>query len=342
MGDCGICGCCDDCVSCLDAPPAATFTVGIEYIDPTNHSRGICYSSRPLYTTTVYACANGPNSTCVTNLISDSEGCFDAGNEVFTTSIYATVNNNTEETQTISWDAPATPDSVEGIGVVNLNSPNFCSHIPPAVVAVTPVWACALNGSQIHETGLTYSSVISANSSINICMCLGLGSLDCPICACPLSFIYTNRLFFNINPEQVCSGKGIEAPKDVVVPMSSNVKELISTTTDSKGCTGCAQREQLKKLGLLSYLKAKTSGLVEEDIQSKRLEICKNCKETEKDTNNQLYRVIENKSYCGQPRLENIYRDEVEVGCGCNIEDKVKWNMSACPRMKWGPSDRFQ
>jgi ADP-heptose:LPS heptosyltransferase len=101
-----------------------------------------------------------------------------------------------------------------------------------------------------------------------------------------------------------------------------------------------AKVESKKALGIVSYLSAKAGKLVSEQVQKIRLAICHTCQETEAGTTVRLFRKIDEKDYCGTPRLADlrkIYRDETEIGCGCNLEDKSRYDAAQCPRKLWGP-----
>lgn len=96
-----------------------------------------------------------------------------------------------------------------------------------------------------------------------------------------------------------------------------------------KPCVGCS-----KTLGVVSYIQAVASGKVSVAEQMGRYSICMQCQIKDKD-GVRLFRMIENKPYCGTPRSENILRNEKEYGCGCNLFDKTKYKASACPHSQW-------
>lgn len=107
-------------------------------------------------------------------------------------------------------------------------------------------------------------------------------------------------------------------------------------------CGGCAKAEEAKRAekrkktyGLLSFVKAKLSGRVSKELAAERFAICESCQERNTDTNELLFRKIDGKSFCGVPRLADMLRDERATGCGCELEDKVTYKASECPRQKW-------
>ncbi len=100
-----------------------------------------------------------------------------------------------------------------------------------------------------------------------------------------------------------------------------------------------------------NYFKAIKSGMVDPIVQKFRISLCKACMEVEVNDKGRklpkrLFRNVprENgKPHCGEPipvwqRLWNK-RKQFNWGCGCNLEDKVKWRASECPRGKWGPNE---
>jgi hypothetical protein len=98
-----------------------------------------------------------------------------------------------------------------------------------------------------------------------------------------------------------------------------------------KGCCGGG-----KSMGLLSFLKAKLGGKVKQEVAKQRLEICAACEEQTSE-GVRLFRVQDDVAYCGVPRLENVLRDEYAEGCGCDLNEMVRYKKTSCPRVKWGP-----
>lgn len=101
-----------------------------------------------------------------------------------------------------------------------------------------------------------------------------------------------------------------------------------------------AKQESKKTLGLISMLTAKAGKLVPDTLRKMRLAICHTCPESETGTNVKLFRRIDGNEYCGLPRLADItkiYRDETQTGCGCDLADKTRYELSQCPRGRWGP-----
>ena len=95
------------------------------------------------------------------------------------------------------------------------------------------------------------------------------------------------------------------------------------------------QKEQpVKTLGLTSMAKALTSGPVDKEEKQRRQEICQECQEQD-EGGIHLYLEIDGKSYCGEPRLKRILRDETRNGCGCNLRFKWIFKEAHCPLKKW-------
>lgn len=110
-------------------------------------------------------------------------------------------------------------------------------------------------------------------------------------------------------------------------------------------CPGCAQK---KTFGVLSYAKAKLGGKVPSHVRDMRHGICERCEETVREdaspetrTSERLSREIDGVRYCGQPHKLIERRDEMAVGCGCDLSDKVQYKKAQCPRGHWGPDNRF-
>ncbi len=113
------------------------------------------------------------------------------------------------------------------------------------------------------------------------------------------------------------------------------------------GCRGAkppSPEEAKKTLGIISMLAAKTGKQVDDNVRKMRMAVCTNCHEVERvrkgEKASRLFRVKDGHKYCGAPRLSDItkiYRDEADVGCGCDLDDKVRWDRAQCPRGHWGP-----
>jgi ADP-heptose:LPS heptosyltransferase len=83
---------------------------------------------------------------------------------------------------------------------------------------------------------------------------------------------------------------------------------------------------------------------VSETVQKMRLALCHTCDEKEQGTETRLFRRINKKEYCGEPRLNSltkVYRDEKKTGCGCNVREKALYDQSVCPRARWGPGNNI-
>jgi ADP-heptose:LPS heptosyltransferase len=111
------------------------------------------------------------------------------------------------------------------------------------------------------------------------------------------------------------------------------------------GCGGCRAKSD-KSWGVISYLKALVGAKASQDLQRHRMLICQVCPELEKTETGEildvrLFRTINDKAYCGAPRLNKPLRNEAKEGCGCDLKEKVKSFDAECPRGNWGPGERF-
>lgn len=100
------------------------------------------------------------------------------------------------------------------------------------------------------------------------------------------------------------------------------------------------------RIGVLQYAKAITGGKVKGRIQKLRYAACVSCEhfvrdEDGRDTSERLFREINGVPYCGVPKAHKVVRNEVRDGCGCNLNDKIKYTKSECPRKIWGPGANF-
>ncbi len=107
---------------------------------------------------------------------------------------------------------------------------------------------------------------------------------------------------------------------------------------DAKPCEHCTEPD----FGIADFLKAKLSGYARGSTQKARMIMCNLCQECEyipeeKKIGPKLFKKINGKSFCGDPRVKKLRRDSFLIGCGCHLEDKVRWRASKCPRDLWGP-----
>jgi len=91
-----------------------------------------------------------------------------------------------------------------------------------------------------------------------------------------------------------------------------------------------------KTLGIAQYLRVKAGSKVDERTRSTRMQLCMNCEEKSTADNTRLFRTVGGTPYCGIPRNREMLRNEKDVGCGCDLTDKVLWWKASCPRDKWG------
>jgi hypothetical protein len=121
--------------------------------------------------------------------------------------------------------------------------------------------------------------------------------------------------------------------------------------TGPTGCGGCGQQpleDKLKSLGIMNYLRAKTSGRIPQEVADARFRTCSQlCEEKEltpngTPTEQKLFREINGVFYCGEPWVRMPYRSEKASGCGCDLKDKTAWHESACPRGLWAASVTFR
>ncbi len=89
-----------------------------------------------------------------------------------------------------------------------------------------------------------------------------------------------------------------------------------------------------KSWGLASFAKGLLSGQVSPEVQEARLAVCRACTATD-SKGERLFREIAGKMYCGVPRLEQLLRNEVQNGCGCELRLKVSRVGSGCPLNLW-------
>ena len=101
--------------------------------------------------------------------------------------------------------------------------------------------------------------------------------------------------------------------------------------TTIEDCRPCGK----KTFGVVSLAKGLVGGAADRATQTFRATICEKC-HAEDSTGARLFRIVNGTTYCGRPRLQHIYRDEVAEGCGCQIEFKTGRAEAACPRGRWG------
>lgn len=86
--------------------------------------------------------------------------------------------------------------------------------------------------------------------------------------------------------------------------------------------------------GMVSFVQAVVSGKVDSKVLEERESICRQCDATD-DKGERLFREIDGKVYCGEPRLRRILRSEAKSGCGCKLTTKWVFQKSRCPLGKW-------
>lgn len=120
--------------------------------------------------------------------------------------------------------------------------------------------------------------------------------------------------------------------------------ELPQKNLDTSGVGRACCGKRIITTGVVSLAKALISGRASPAVAAKRLAICEACRITDPD-GTRLYRVIDDKAYCGVPRLADvtkIFRDEREEGCGCELRDKVQWRKVSCPNSRWGAEEAVE
>ncbi len=155
-------------------------------------------------------------------------------------------------------------------------------------------------------------------------------------------------------------GCGCGGPKseDAVKPSDAEAKEA-QTEVAVKPPTPVAHLEVVlepdptadtdegkTRIGVVQYARAIVSGKVKSVIQKMRIAACAGCDQTARDdegnaTSERLFRIINGIPYCGVPAMHKVIRNEVRVGCGCNLTAKTQYVDSVCPRKIWGPGANF-
>lgn len=108
---------------------------------------------------------------------------------------------------------------------------------------------------------------------------------------------------------------------------------------DHGGIVRISAIEKGRTFGLWGWLKGVFGRKARKEIQEARLKICEAC--TAKDSRGErLFRLLNNKHYCGLPRLSMIVRDEKQEGCGCELSYKASRISSSCPLDRW-PSPKI-
>jgi len=117
-------------------------------------------------------------------------------------------------------------------------------------------------------------------------------------------------------------------------------------------CAGCA--EKASKLaaqakgppGTIRFTAKKGAPLkAASRVRDMRRRLCSMCREFVYDeeghpTLEKLYAPYKGKYYCGDPNEPRTDTDEKRFGCGCNVDERVKWETAVCPRGRWGPGKR--
>lgn len=90
----------------------------------------------------------------------------------------------------------------------------------------------------------------------------------------------------------------------------------------------------MRTLGAWSYARAHLGPMVDQGTAQQRFTICMQCQQVDPN-GRRLLRMANGKPHCGQPRLQNIWRDEQLYGCGCPIAEKIWYANTGCPRGQW-------
>jgi hypothetical protein len=168
-----------------------------------------------------------------------------------------------------------------------------------------------------------------------------------------LNTLVNNALGPELTGYEVLNGV-LEDGRRVRLYLPSGMREKIpflrvkNTNPDPKGpqlapCPTCDE----KTFGVNSLLTAVSGPQVSDWIAEYRQHICENCQEKDSETGEQLYRFVDGLPFCGIPRpfthgvvpsleeIKNAKRNDFAKGCGCNLEQKVKYALAECPRKKW-------
>lgn len=99
--------------------------------------------------------------------------------------------------------------------------------------------------------------------------------------------------------------------------------------------------------GLKQMRKVKRSGLIADRYLEIRRQACLHCPEQKLDrhgrtTGERLFIVHRSTPFCGTPWFGKLKgRSPWRDGCGCNLNEKIRYVDAECPRGRWGPGDRF-
>ncbi len=119
---------------------------------------------------------------------------------------------------------------------------------------------------------------------------------------------------------------------------------------ENKKCGGCHSNSSVKNFvekeieardnktwGLINLSKAVISGEVSNVVRNYRFQTCLKCEIRDID-GARLFREEDGIYFCGIPRLSElakIKRDERHWGCGCELEEKIRYIDSECPFKVW-------
>jgi hypothetical protein len=133
----------------------------------------------------------------------------------------------------------------------------------------------------------------------------------------------------------------VEGAKKESDYQAKRLAEVHAGAPDPKQLCGCMEKinrtKAGKTLGVVSLGKALLGGTAPPGVAQARLAICQACQATDQ-TGARLYRMLDGKAYCGAPRLSdlrNIYRDETNWGCGCELGWKAVLTEARCPLGQW-------
>jgi len=135
---------------------------------------------------------------------------------------------------------------------------------------------------------------------------------------------------------------GVEPPKEQeeIVQQEREPAADVIPCRSCKGGKAEPKKVESKTTGIASMLRAKMGKKVNEHTRRSRWALCVSCDIKDKD-GDRLFREVKGVPYCGIPRSiwnpTKIIRNEKEIGCGCNLEDKVTWENAFCPHKRWGP-----
>ena len=144
-----------------------------------------------------------------------------------------------------------------------------------------------------------------------------------------------------------CGCKDNEQPKIVELSEDGVLEVDVRPQTDQTPDVpeGGGRKMNFMK-GVMDYTRTKFGKLIDDKTRKMRRALCQHCKQVvvdvdDKETVERLFRTIDGVNYCGEPFVDKPNRNEFKDGCGCDVDDKVKWKNSACPRGLWGPDGKF-